>query len=67
MVLTQMVPCRVRRKDVAVSNTAPYTHFKDKDEFIGAMQQHLLGLFAQTLEEIIGSIAIPYHTGKEAE
>lgn len=34
-----------------VSNAAPYAHFKNKDEFIGAMQQHVMDLFTASLEE----------------
>lgn len=33
-----------------VSNAAPYAHFKNKDEFINAIQQHIMDLFTQTLE-----------------
>ena len=34
-----------------VSNAAPYAHFKNQDEFIGAMQQHVMDLFTASLEE----------------
>lgn len=34
-----------------VSNAAPYAHFGNKDEFIGAIQQHVMERFTQTLEE----------------
>lgn len=34
-----------------VSNAAPYAHFKTKDEFIVAMQQYVMDLFAGVLEE----------------
>lgn len=34
-----------------VSNAAPYAHFKDKDAFIFAIQEHIMKLFVQVLEE----------------
>lgn len=34
-----------------VSNAAPYAHFKSKDEFINAMQQHVMELFTASLEK----------------
>ena len=34
-----------------VSNAAPYAHFKNKEEFISAMQKHVLDLFTATLKE----------------
>lgn len=34
-----------------VSNAAPYAHFKNKDEFIVAMQQYVMDLFTASLEE----------------
>ncbi|MCM1161334.1 MAG: TetR/AcrR family transcriptional regulator [Roseburia sp.] len=34
-----------------VSNAAPYAHFNSKDEFIAAIQQHIMDLFTSTLEE----------------
>lgn len=34
-----------------VSNAAPYAHFKNKDEFIMAIQQYVMGLFTTSLEE----------------
>ena len=37
-----------------VSNAAPYAHFKSKDEFIAAMQQHIMEQFTQSLEKAIG-------------
>lgn len=36
-----------------VSNAAPYAHFKNKDEFIVAMQQHVMELFTAALEESV--------------
>lgn len=33
-----------------VSNAAPYAHFNNKDEFIAAIQQHIMELFTSTLE-----------------
>lgn len=36
-----------------VSNAAPYAHFKSKDEFIGAMQQHIMDLFTDSLEKAV--------------
>lgn len=33
-----------------VSNAAPYAHFNSKDEFIAAIQQHIMDLFTSTLE-----------------
>lgn len=40
-----------------VSNAAPYAHFKTKDEFVVAMQQYVMGLFAAALEKT----AAEYH------
>ncbi len=34
-----------------VSNAAPYAHFNNKDEFIAAIQQHIMDLFTSTLEQ----------------
>ena len=34
-----------------VSNAAPYAHFNNKDEFIAAIQQHIMDLFVSTLEK----------------
>lgn len=34
-----------------VSNAAPYAHFKTKDEFIAAIQQHIMDLFTLALEK----------------
>lgn len=34
-----------------VSNAAPYAHFKNKDEFIMAIQQYVMDLFTTSLEE----------------
>lgn len=34
-----------------VSNAAPYAHFKSKDEFIAAIQQHIMDLFTSSLEK----------------
>ncbi len=36
-----------------VSNAAPYAHFKSKDEFIVAIQRHIMDLFAATLEKTV--------------
>lgn len=36
-----------------VSNAAPYAHFHNKDEFIAAIQQHIMDLFIHTLESAI--------------
>lgn len=35
-----------------VSNAAPYAHFKNKDEFLMAIQQHIMNLFTASLEEV---------------
>lgn len=35
-----------------VSNAAPYAHFKNKNEFLAAIQQHIMYLFTTTLEEV---------------
>lgn len=32
-----------------VSNAAPYAHFKNKDEFIGAIQQYIMSSFSDSL------------------
>lgn len=37
-----------------VSNAAPYAHFKNKDEFIAAVQRYVMDLFAAALEKTIG-------------
>lgn len=34
-----------------VSNAAPYAHFKNKDEFLAAIQQHIMDLFTASLEK----------------
>ena len=34
-----------------VSNAAPYAHFGSKDEFIGAIQKHIMDTFTQALKE----------------
>lgn len=36
-----------------VSNAAPYAHFKSKDEFIAAMQQHIMEQFTHSLEKVV--------------
>ena len=36
-----------------VSNAAPYAHFDNKDEFIAAIQQHIMDLFTSTLEQTV--------------
>ncbi len=36
-----------------VSNAAPYAHFKNKDEFIAAVQRYVMDLFAAALEKTI--------------
>ena len=36
-----------------VSNAAPYAHFHSKDEFIAAIQQHIMDLFTSTLEQTV--------------
>ncbi|MDD3339852.1 MAG: TetR/AcrR family transcriptional regulator [Lachnospiraceae bacterium] len=36
-----------------VSNAAPYAHFQSKDEFIAAIQQHIMDMFINTLETAI--------------
>lgn len=35
-----------------VSNAAPYAHFKNKNEFLAAIQQHIMHLFTASLEEV---------------
>lgn len=35
-----------------VSNAAPYAHFKNKNEFLAAIQQHIMYLFTTSLEEV---------------
>lgn len=35
-----------------VSNAAPYAHFKNKNEFLVAIQRHIMYLFATSLEEV---------------
>lgn len=37
--------------ECGVSNAAPYAHFKSKDEFIVAIQQHIMDLFTDSLEK----------------
>lgn len=41
---------RKAAKKCGVSNAAPYAHFKNKDEFIAAMQQHIMESFTLSLE-----------------
>lgn len=36
-----------------VSNAAPYAHFKNKDEFIGAIAEHIMDSFSETLLEAV--------------
>lgn len=36
-----------------VSNAAPYAHFKNKDEFLVAIQQYIMDTFAATLEKTV--------------
>lgn len=36
-----------------VSNAAPYAHFNSKDEFIAAIQQHIMDLFTSILEQTV--------------
>ena len=36
-----------------VSNAAPYAHFNSKDEFIAAIQHHIMDLFTSTLEQTV--------------
>lgn len=36
-----------------VSNAAPYAHFKTKDDFIIAIQQHIMDLFTSALEKTV--------------
>lgn len=36
-----------------VSNAAPYAHFRNKGEFIAAIQQHIMELFTSSLEKIV--------------
>lgn len=40
-----------------VSNAAPYAHFKNKDEFIAAIQQHIMDLFVASLEKAVEEYA----------
>ncbi len=40
-----------------VSNAAPYAHFKNKDEFIAAIRQHIMDLFAETLAKTVKEYA----------
>lgn len=35
-----------------VSNAAPYAHFKNKNEFLAAIQQHIMDLFTTSLKEV---------------
>lgn len=37
--------------ECGVSNAAPYAHFKNKDEFIWAIQQYIMDLFTESLEK----------------
>lgn len=37
--------------ECGVSNAAPYAHFKSKDEFIVAIQQHIMDSFTDSLEK----------------
>lgn len=37
--------------ECGVSNAAPYAHFKSKDEFIVAIQQHIMDSFTNSLEK----------------
>lgn len=39
--------------ECGVSNAAPYAHFKNKDEFIAAIQQHIMDLFTESLEKAV--------------
>ncbi|MDD6072259.1 MAG: TetR/AcrR family transcriptional regulator [Clostridiales bacterium] len=39
--------------ECGVSNAAPYAHFKNKDEFIAAIQQHIMALFTESLEKAV--------------
>lgn len=43
-----------------VSHAAPYNHFRDKEELLGAMQEHISERFAGRLEEALQS-----HDGQE--
>lgn len=36
-----------------VSNAAPYAHFKNKDEFVGAIQQYVMSSFCESLLEAV--------------
>lgn len=40
-----------------VSNAAPYAHFRNKNEFIIAIQQHIMELFAATLKKTVKEYA----------
>lgn len=40
-----------------VSNAAPYAHFNSKDEFIAAIQQHIMDSFTSALEQTAGMYA----------
>lgn len=40
-----------------VSNAAPYAHFRNKDEFILAIQQHIMELFTSSLEKAVEEYA----------
>ena len=39
--------------ECGVSNAAPYAHFKSKDEFIVAIQQHIMDSFTDSLEKTV--------------
>lgn len=45
-----MLSLRKVAEKCGVSNAAPYAHFGSKNEFIGAIQQHILDLFTAALE-----------------
>lgn len=40
-----------------VSNAAPYAHFRNKDEYIFAMQKYILDLFTASLEKTVAEYA----------
>jgi AcrR family transcriptional regulator len=42
-----------------VSQTAPYSHFKNKDELLEAMQNHVIGQFMDELKDAIASCPNP--------
>ncbi|SHH09326.1 transcriptional regulator, TetR family [Anaerosphaera aminiphila DSM 21120] len=39
--------------ECGVSHSAPYSHFKDKDELLSAMKEYITDKFAETLEETV--------------